>query len=111
MEKILNYACYQDCVKGSKVNKIVELPKEVPKVNYLEWDPVLSAKCDYRPSGEKAFVPCTVKKLQKIGTLNFASLEYQTTAGGVREVNIQYPSKDLLECGKGLKIRTDCLKK
>ncbi len=105
---ILNYACYQDCVRESQVEKTVAPKAKSPPVNFISWQPKLQAKCDYKPEGEKVFVNCVVKQLTQIQKKNFAMIEYKVQDGSIRQVYVEYPNMNLLECGKGLKIRKDC---
>ena len=110
IEKILNYSCYQDCVKETKVNEIVAVavPKEKAEVNYLAWNPKLNDKCDYKPSGIDIFVNCLIKGITEIDNKKFANIEYLTATGDKRNAYSEVPSPNLLECGKGLTVRTDC---
>lgn len=109
---IVNYSCFQDCVRETKVEGVIDPnkveKKEAPPVNFMTWVPTLNAKCDYKPDGLKTFVNCVVKGLTEDGTKKFAKVEYKTTDGTARTVNVEYPNVNLLECGKGLTVRKDC---
>jgi len=111
MENILNYNCFSDCINQTKLELIGPVNKKpaVPeKVNFMVWKPTLEEKCDYKPSGEATFVPATVKELATIDKRQFAKIEYAVTSGEKRLVNVEYPNVNLLKCGQGLTIRTDC---
>ncbi len=111
IQAIINYACYQDCVREGKVEKTIATKKKDPPVNFLTWVPKLNDKCDYKPSGEKVFVNCVVKGLSTLGKKKFAQIEYKVRDGTTRAVHVEYPNINLLECGKGLKTRKDCPQK
>ena len=115
LQNIINYSCYIDCVRQTKVEiinsnitKTEENKKEDEPINFLNWVPTLNAKCDYKPDGMDSFVNAIVKKLTEVDGKKFASLEYQNSDGTLRNVNVEYPSVNLLECGKGIVVRTDC---
>jgi len=110
IEKLINYKCYADCIRQIKIQSSTALPKPAPQENFITWQPKLGAKCDYKPSGHNTFVPCVVKQIKDIGTSHFTYLTYQVLDGSQRLVWVATPSPNLLECGKGLKIRTDCQK-
>ena len=108
IENLLNYHCYQDCIRQTKIESKESPKPESPQVNYLTWVPKSGAKCDYKPSGEEVFVNCHVKNITKIDNADFAEIDYLIIEGSYRNVVVRFPSPNLLKCGKGLTIRTDC---
>lgn len=115
IQNLINYSCYVDCVRQTKVELIAtaavtktDEAKKDPPVNFMTWVPTLNAKCDYKPEGLNTFVNCVVKGLTESEKKKFATIEYQNIDGTQRKVNVEYPNVNLLQCGKGLKVRTDC---
>lgn len=109
LESIINYNCYTDCVKLTQGEVIKISPvKKKELVNYLAFNPTVGAKCDYKPLGEDTYFAGTVKEIKKLGENKFAQIDYTLSDGGQRSVYVQYPNANLLACGKGLTIRTDC---
>lgn len=107
IQNIWKYHCFTDCTKKIKnENK----PKKIYPQKSFIWQPVVKDKCDYKPSGENLYVPCSVDSLSKIDKTKFATISYKTQSGEERKVHIQYPDISFMKCGDGIPVRKDCKK-
>lgn len=108
IENVLNFNCWFDCVKGAAAEPVKSPIQKAIPVNYLQYFPKVNDKCDYKPSGKSTYYSATVKELTKKGNAQFAQIDYVVENGEKRSIFVQYPTSSLLECGKGLTVRTDC---
>ena len=110
-ENILNFACFNDCVRSSNQVKnyaLLPIVKSVSKTNV--WIPKPHDKCDFKPYGNNFFRMCVIKKVTVTASPDKYIVEvlYRDYDRNILMAQVKFPGPELFQCGTVLSKRNDC---
>lgn len=106
-ENILNFACFNDCIRTSQGN-IGFLSKNKKIFSNILWNPKSHDKCDFKPHGSNFFRMGVIKKATGEYPNIIVEVLYRDYDRNILSALVKFPNKDLLQCGSVLTRRNDC---
>ena len=110
VESILNFSCQRDCVRTANIleNKKDELSR-LAKID--QWIPKRNQKIDFLPNGEKNYRMGFVREVESKKGKMVIIVEYLIHGNKTAKGQINFPSKNIKQCGEVLTARRDCIQK